>query len=90
MAKDTFFPQCNCFHPLQNLHTYVYMITESVSLVFITCCVTLCGQTKEAARTLRKQDPALPENCALNRCEECFKLGVNSTLLVYGQSMQDI
>ena len=23
--------------------------------------------------TSRKQDPALPENCALNRCEECFK-----------------
>ena len=36
-------------------------------------CVTLRGRIKEAARTLRKQDPALPENCALNRCEVCFK-----------------
>ena len=27
---------------------------------------------KEAAQTLRKQDPALPENRALNRCEACF------------------
>ena len=30
------------------------------------------GSIKEAARTLRKQDPALPENHALNRCEACF------------------
>ena len=36
-------------------------------------CVTLHGRIKEAARTLRKQDPALPENRALNRCEVCFK-----------------
>ena len=36
-------------------------------------CVTLRGRIKEAAPTLRKQDPALPENRALNRCEECFK-----------------
>ena len=36
-------------------------------------CVTLRGRIKEAARTLRKQDPALPENRALNRCEVCFK-----------------
>ena len=37
----------------------------------------LHGWIKEAALTLRKQDPALPENCALNSalnmCEECFK-----------------
>ena len=32
-------------------------------------CVTLRGWIKEAARTLRKQDPALPENRALTRCE---------------------
>ena len=36
-------------------------------------CVTLRGRIKEAARTLRKQNPALPENRALNRCEVCFK-----------------
>ena len=35
--------------------------------------VTLRGWIKEAACTLRKQDPTLPENHALNKCEECFK-----------------
>ena len=42
-------------------------------LCHIRFCVTLRGRIKEAARTLRKQDPALPENHALNRCEVCFK-----------------
>ena len=37
----------------------VYMICSSP--VQLNCiCVTLCGRIKEAARTLRKQDPALP------------------------------
>ena len=40
---------------------------------FNCACVTLRGRIKEAGHALRKQDPALPENCALNRCEECFK-----------------
>ena len=31
----------------------------------MSLCVTLRGRIKEAARTLRKQDPALPENRAL-------------------------
>ena len=39
----------------------------------LTCVVTLRGRIKEAARSLRKQDPALPENRDLNRCEVCFK-----------------
>ena len=43
------------------------------TVVCISYCVTLRGWIKEAARTLRKQDPALPENRALNRCEVCFK-----------------
>ena len=34
--------------------------------------VTLRGWIKEAVCILRKQDPALPENQALNKCEECF------------------
>ena len=34
--------------------------------------VPLCGQIKEVVYTLRKQDPILPENHALNRCEGCF------------------
>ena len=42
-------------------------------VVYMYICVTLRGRIKEAARTLRKQDPALPENRALNRCEVCFK-----------------
>ena len=41
--------------------------------IYIYVCVTLRGRIKEAACTLRKQDPALPENRALNRCEECFE-----------------
>ena len=41
--------------------------------VYKAICVILVGWIKEAAHTLRKQDPALPENRALNRCEECFK-----------------
>ena len=43
-----------------------------IDLFYIYICVTLRGRIKEAARTLRKQDPALPENRALNRCEVCF------------------
>ena len=41
-------------------------------MLFSTRCVTLRGRIKEAACTLRKQDPALPENRALNKCEACF------------------
>ena len=39
---------------------------------FFPHCVTLRGQTKEAPCTSKKQDPALPENRALNSCEACF------------------
>ena len=35
-------------------------------------CVTLHGRSKKP-HTLWKQDPALPENCALKGCEECFR-----------------
>ena len=34
--------------------------------------VMLDGRIKKAACTFRKQDPPLPENHALNKCEECF------------------
>ena len=33
---------------------------------------TLRERIKEAALTIRKQDPTLPENHALNKCEVCF------------------
>ena len=36
-------------------------------------CVTLRERIKEATNTLRKQDPALPENHALNTWEECIQ-----------------
>ena len=36
-------------------------------------CVTLRGQIKEAACSSRKQDLTLPENRALNKCEESLK-----------------
>jgi len=42
---------------------------DNKSLSTVVCRVTLRERIKEAARTLRKQDPALPENRALNRCE---------------------
>ena len=51
---------------------YVFSVIYNYILYFIYNCVTLRGRIKEAARTLRKQDPALPENRALNRCEACF------------------
>ena len=51
-----------------NIQPY-YHLTHQV----IYICVTLRGRIKEAARTLRKQDSALPENRALSRCEVCFK-----------------
>ena len=35
-------------------------------------CVTLHGRSKKP-HTLWKQDPTLPENCALKRCGECFR-----------------
>ena len=38
--------------------------------VFVSPCV---GGSKKPHALLRKQDPALPENRALNRCEVCFK-----------------
>ena len=53
-----------------------HMIQSSDTLhhtMHILYCATLRGRIKEATRTLRKQDPALPENHALNRCEVCFK-----------------
>ena len=43
-------------------------------------CVILRGRIKEAACTLRKQDPTLPENRALNRCEARFNLVWNLQL----------
>ena len=49
------------------------VLGDTRTLVLFPVCVTLRGRIKEAARTLRKQDPALPENRALNRCEVCFK-----------------
>ena len=36
-------------------------------------CVTLRERIKEATNTLRKQDPAFPENHALNTWEECIQ-----------------
>ena len=45
----------------------VFMDHKTLSTVVYR--VTLREQIKEAGRTLRKQDPALPENRALNRCE---------------------
>ena len=45
----------------------VFMDNKSLSTVVYR--VTLREWIKEAGRTLRKQDPALPENRALNRCE---------------------
>ena len=43
-------------------------------------CITLCAWVKEAMCILRKQDPALSENCAWNKCEECFNcMGVQLT-----------
>ena len=69
------------------------ILYASVFLVFFTCVmlifclmpsvntvVTLHGHIKEAARTLRKQDPTFPENCALNRCKVHFNLVWNLQL----------
>ena len=47
--------------------------THSQTVNVMVSCVTLHGRIKEATHTLRKQDPALPENCVLKRCEECFR-----------------
>ena len=46
--------------------------TSCILSFSLFCCVNLRGQIKEAAWTLRKQDPTLPGNRALSRCE-CFK-----------------
>ena len=47
-------------------------MTTLEHLCFKRCmfCVTLRGRIKAAARTLRKKDPALPENRALTGCEK--------------------
>ena len=50
--------------PIQYIH--------SLQTWYNYSCITLCGRIKETTCTLRKQDPTLPENRALNRCEECL------------------
>ena len=58
---------------MRTMYVELYSTGQNGSdLNFIWCvytCVTLRGRIKEAARTLRKQDPTLPENRALTRCE---------------------
>ena len=44
-----------------NALTYVVFYCNVYTIHCIYTCVTLRGRIKEAARTLRKQDPALPE-----------------------------
>ena len=53
-------------HQVWNMHT-----SDQLKKCAIT--VTLRGRIKETVQTLRKQDPALPENRALNKCKECFE-----------------
>ena len=47
-----------CTMPLTNINSD--WMADASSGLCIIYCVTLCGRIKEAARTLRKQDPALP------------------------------
>ena len=43
------------------------------------------GQIKEATRTIRKQDPALPENSALNGASSMYALRWHAPLYFQGQ-----